>query len=149
MADNDVLVSMRIGFKVHKYRNAYSNPDWTPLLSDFGKSNTDKSTYRPDISLARAQAGMSSKTLVYDFSDGKDTGETAQTYIRQPGLDVTEVDSAIQRLNDNFDSKVKEDLESQKRRAKDKKIDDFLDKSLSDSSSSSSPDSSSTAGASQ
>lgn len=146
MVDNDVLVSSLIGFRVHKYRNAYYNPDWTPLLTDFGESNTDKSTYRPDISLARAQAGMSSKTLVYDFSDGKDTGETVQTYIRQPGLDVTEVDTAIQRLNDNFESNVKEDLDSQKKRAKDKKIDDFLDKSLSDSSSSSSPDSSPTTG---
>lgn len=130
MAKNDVVTTSRIGFKVHKYRNSFDNPDWTPLLTDFGESNTDKSTYRPDISIARAQAGMSNKTLIYDFSDGKDTGETVQTYIRQPGLDVTEVDAAINRLNQNFEDKVNADLEKQKADKHAKKVSDVLDKAL-------------------
>lgn len=132
MAKNDVSVSSRIGFKVHKYRNTFENLDWTPLLSDFGESNTDKSTYRPDISVARAQAGMANKTLLYDFSDGKDNGETVQTYIRQPGLDVTEVDAAMQRLNDNFNENIKNELDKQKADKRSKKVDDVLDKALSD-----------------
>lgn len=123
---------MSIGFKVKHYSNHFDNPDWVPLLKDFGESNTDKSTYRPDISLARAQAGASSKTLLYDFSDGKDTGETVQTYIRQKGLDVTEVDAAMQRLNDNFDENVKSELESQDKKKRQKKLDDVMDKALSE-----------------
>ena len=77
-----------VGIKVKHFSNQFLNKDWTPLLEDFGESNTDTSTYRPDISLARAQAGrLKGKQLVYDFQDGKDTGDTVMTFIRQKGLD--------------------------------------------------------------
>lgn len=132
MAKTQEVQNIRIGFKVHKYRNSFENPNWTPLLTNFGKSNTDKSTYRPDISVARAQAGMSNKTLLYDFSDGKDTGETVQTYIRQKGLDVTEVDAAMQRLNNNFNENVKEELSKQEADKQKKKLNDVMDKALSE-----------------
>ena len=61
-----------IGITVKHFSNQFENPDWTPLLEDFGETNTDTSTYRPDISIARAQAGiLSGKKLIYDFDDGK------------------------------------------------------------------------------
>lgn len=70
------------------------------LVPDFGESNTDKSFFRPDISQTRAFLGSqmgSNRVGLYDFPDGKDTGETAQTVIRSKGLDITEVDALIQK----------------------------------------------------
>lgn len=81
---------------IYKYSNVYTGVEHFKLVLDVGESNTDTSTWRPDISIARAQQGQNSgKEMVYDFEDGKDNGQTVMTFIRNPGLDITEVDSAI------------------------------------------------------
>ena len=117
-----------IGIKVKHFSNQFENPDWTPLLEDFGETNTDTSTYRPDISIARAQAGiLSGKKLIYDFDDGKDTGEVAMTFIRQKGLDVTEVDAAASLVKSNIDEKVEDSKQKQKESEKSAKVDKMID----------------------
>lgn len=117
-----------IGIKVKHFSNQFINKDWTPLLEDFGESNTDTSTYRPDISIARAEAGrLSGKKLVYDFDDGKDTGESVMTFIRQKGLDVTEVDAAVNRVKSNIDEGVEDSKKKQKESEKAAKVDKMID----------------------
>lgn len=124
-----------IGIKVRHFSNQFSNPDWTRLLDDFGESNTDTSTYRPDISVARAEAGrLSGKKLIYDFDDGKDTGATVMTFIRQNGLDVTEVDSAIARVKSGIDEKVEDFKKKQADSEKSAKVDKMIDTIISQSS---------------
>lgn len=120
---------------IKHYCTQFFNDDFEPLLSDFGESNTDTTTWRPDISLARAQAGSvgtSSKTMLYDFPDGKDNGETVQTFIRSKALDVTEIDRAQKAVLDNLENKIKLDSEQSKSNKRNKKIDDVLDKALSE-----------------
>lgn len=120
---------------IKHFNTQFSNTDFVPLLSDFGESNTDTTTWRPDISLARAQAGSagsSSKTMLYDFPDGKDNGETVQTFIRSKALDVTEIDSAQKVVLENLENKIKLDSEQSKSNKRNKKIDDVLDKALSE-----------------
>lgn len=117
---------MRI--EVKHYKNQFENKDWLPLLEDFGESNTDTSTYRPDISIARAQAAQASgKRLVYDFDDGKDTGESVMTFIRNKSLDVTEVDSALDRVKALIDEKTDSDKKATVDKAKSDKVDKMID----------------------
>lgn len=112
--------------KVRHYSNVFENlnPLYIPP-SDYGESATDKSSYRPDISSARAfagsvGAGTSSKVGVYDFPDGKDTGMTIQTFLRNRGLDVTEIDAASNWLKDNAQKLVDEDNKKMISELKDK-----------------------------
>lgn len=117
-----------IGIKVKHFSNQFSNKDWTPLLEDFGESNTDTKTYRPDISIARAESGrLRGKKLIYDFDNGKDNGETVMTFIRQKGLDVTEVDSAINRIKSDIDEKIEDSKKKQTESEKSAKVDKMID----------------------
>lgn len=115
------LVKQALGMEVKHYNNVFSAPSYHQMTSDFGKSNTDKSTYRPDLSLARAYQGSQNKTLLYDFKDGKDTGETVQTFVRSKGLDITEVETAEKRITQIIEDKKQADkdkadeLESRKK----------------------------------
>lgn len=134
-----------IGIKVKHFSNQFENPDWIPLLDDFGETNTDTSTYRPDISMARAQAGrLSGKKLIYDFDDGKDNGETVMTFVRQKGLDVTEVEAAAIRVKSNIDEKVEDSKKKQKESEKSAKVDKMIDTIINQSSESSSESSATT-----
>lgn len=95
------------------YSSAFVASPIHSLVSDFGKSCTDKSFFRPDISQTRVFLGSmmgSNRVGLYDFPDGKDTGETAQTMIRSKGLDITEVDSMLKAQ----ENKIKLDVASQK-----------------------------------
>lgn len=122
-----------IGIKVKHFSNQFVNKGWTPLLEDFGESNTDTSTYRPDISLARAQAGrLSGKKLIYDFYDGKDNGETVMTFIRQKGLDITEVDAAAARVKSNINESIEDSKKKQKESEKAAKVDKMIDSIIND-----------------
>lgn len=92
----------------------------SPMVDDFGESNTDKSFYRPDVSQVRSFLGtgmQSSKKLMYDFPDGKDTGEEVQTFVRNKGLDITEVDTAVEVIKQAAKAKIdkaKADEQSEK-----------------------------------
>lgn len=102
MSKNNVEITS-VGIPVKTYHNAFKTDYVPPMVTDFGKSNTDKSSYRPDISLIPpflAQGARSSKNFVYDFPDGKDTNDVSSytvTYLRNKSLDITEVDAAIAR----------------------------------------------------
>lgn len=56
---------------------------------NYGKSNTDKSKYRPNVSELTGASG-SSRIGIYDFADGKDNG-TRLYGIRNKGADVVEL----------------------------------------------------------
>lgn len=113
--------------EIKHYQHDYSGeaPNLSPLVKDFGKTNTDTSKWRPEISVTRAQAGMlSGRKLLYDFPDGKDTGEFVQTYIRSPGLDITEVESAELRMTQIIEDKKQADKNKSE---KDKERQQFKD----------------------
>lgn len=124
-----------VGIKVKHFSNQFVYKNWTPLLKNFGESNTDTSTYRPDISIARAEAGrLSGKKLIYDFNDGKDNGETVMTFIRQKGLDITEVEVAANRVKSNIDEKVEDSKKKQIESEKAAKVDKMIDSIINDNS---------------
>lgn len=83
--------------KVRHYHNSFKTDEKVEhhfLTRDFGKSNTDKTFYRPDISSARALAGAAGSTGrvgLYDFKDGKDNGDYLMVVLRKKGLDPTEI----------------------------------------------------------
>lgn len=117
---------MRIEFK--RYQNTFTAKPIHKLLDDFGESNTDTSTWKPDVSSIRAFLGNpnNKKKMLYDFPDGKDTGETVQTFIRSKGLDITEVETAEKRI-----TKIIEDKRvSDKEKAESKKNSDTIQKAF-------------------
>lgn len=136
--------------KILHYHHCYNSKDSVyPLVSDFGKSNTDTSKWRPDISIARAQMGvLSGRKLLYDFPDGKDSGEVVQTFIRSPGLDITEIESAEARITQIIENKQKDDQEKAVNKAKEDQFNENIQK-LADSVSSSDSSKSSSSGPSQ
>lgn len=95
-----------VGIKIKSYSNSFFNEDleWNHI-DDFGQTNTDRSSYRPTESVARVLSGNYNKQLIYDFPDGKDTGQVVQTVLRSPGLDVTEVDSMTKRVTTIVENK--------------------------------------------
>lgn len=119
---------------VRHYSNSFLNKNiHHDLISDFGSSNTDKSFFRPDISSARALvAGSASDRLgLYDFQDGKDTGDRIQVILRQKGLDPTEIDrigDILQKRSDQFSDADKSELERQALSLDGKKLMDFAKK---------------------
>lgn len=108
MAKKNLIKS--VGIPVKLYNNLFITDYKPPMVTDFGESNTDKSTYRPDISLIppfMAQGARSTKSFVYDFPDGKDTNDVSSytvTYLRNKSLDITEVDAAIAREKSRLES---------------------------------------------
>lgn len=95
--------------KVLHYNNSFKSDPLHQLLSDFGESATDTTTWRPELSIIHSQAqGASSKRFLYDFPDGKDNGERVQTFIRNKGLDVTEIDNALNTVAESTENKVAE-----------------------------------------
>lgn len=97
------------------YHNSFSAESVHEMLSDFGKSNTDQSGVRPDVSSARAVistfTGNNGLVGKYDFSDGKDTGDRLMTFLRSKSLDITEVDGALQYAMRNAESLRKADID--------------------------------------
>lgn len=121
--------------KVLHYNNQFNSNPLHSLMSDFGESNTDTSSWRPELSIIHAQAsGATRKRFLYDFPDGKDNGESVQTFIRSKGLDVTEIDSALKSVTESTNDKIKEaklnkkskDLEKESKEAEIKAIGDSV-----------------------
>lgn len=118
--------------ELKRYKNV-SSGEMPVLTKDFGESNTDKKYFRPDISKARATLGAmasgSNRVGVYDFPDGKDTGMTLQTALRNQGFDRTEFDYAYEVLKSSIEQKKRETLENvgnEKERKKQEKLYDSL-----------------------
>lgn len=95
---NETQALKTIGLPVRHYSNTFSAPLYHKMTDDFGKSNTDTSKWRPDISLIHSQSlGNSGLQPVYDFPNGRDDPDKwTTTFIRTKGLDITEVDRALE-----------------------------------------------------
>lgn len=94
--------------KVHHYSNSFKGKELHVMTKDFGPSNTDKSFYIPEVSSARSTLGSGvsqNRVGVYDFPDGKDTGQRIQVLLRQKGLDLAEID----RIGEILQSQVDKD----------------------------------------
>lgn len=120
--------------KIYRYNSAFGRD--TPLWSvtdDFGPSNTDKKFFRPDVSSARASLASSTgsnKVGVYDFADGKDTGDTIQTLLRSQGLDRAEVDRIGEMIKSSIDNKKEIDktkLEKELSKTKSENVDKMIE----------------------
>lgn len=102
--------------KILHYSNQFGSVPLHRLLSDFGETVTDRSFFRPDVSTARAKLGSliangSNKVGVYDFPDGKDTGQSLMIFLRNKSLDQTEIDSAYERIKANAERLKQGDVE--------------------------------------
>lgn len=107
--------------KIRHYSNSFVNESshWQMTI-DFGKTNTDTSMYRPDVSTVRAFAGNprgSNMTGLYDFQDGKDTGDRIMLYLRDKSLDVTEIDRIGEVLRNKVEAGQLADLKAAEREA--------------------------------
>lgn len=107
--------------KVRYYHNSFvnDNPHWI-MTDDFGETNTDTSLYRPDVSTVRAFAGNphgSNMTGLYDFKDGKDTGDRIMMYLRDKSLDITEIDRIGEVLKNKVDTGKLADLKAAEKEA--------------------------------
>lgn len=128
----------------------YNSQFETDLLKskdiDYGESLTDKTFFRPELfSIADTKAN-NTVTGLYDFKDGKDTGERLSMYLRDKSLDITEKSAIVEAYEADINNRSnldKQDLQS----FQDKVISDELkntllknlvskDKSLNNSSSS-------------
>lgn len=92
-----VSSSSCIGMAVKHYQSSFGSSVVHQMTEDFGESNTDISNWKPKVSTIRAFLGSPNsqkKHLVYDFPDGKDNGSSVQTFLRTPGLDITEIETA-------------------------------------------------------
>lgn len=116
--------------KIRYYHNVFDNDHvHHQMTHDWGKSNTDRSAYRPTISDVRAFAGSdkgSSLQGQYDFPDGKDTGDRVQMLLRQKGLDQTEIDKIGQIVVDNMNQLQDQDKILAQKALMDKNTKDIL-----------------------
>lgn len=100
---------------IFHYSNTFDSPILHSFNSKFGDSVTDISNWRPELALIHSQSSaLSGKRFLYDFPDGKDTGERIQTFIRGKGLDVTEIDRALDSVTQDIKSKAESDKKSKK-----------------------------------
>lgn len=143
------IKSVKIGMQVKHYSSAFNSDDghWK-MTEDFGETNTDRSTYKPDVSLVRAflgSGGNSKKQMLYDFPDGKDDGQTIRTFLRQPGLDITEVETAEKIMTTIIKDKKEFDESNAKSEKAQKEIIDAIKSATDSITGKSSPDSSASA----
>lgn len=116
---------------VHRYSllNNFSGKVWN-MIDDYGESNVDKSFYRPDIASTRAKLGGvqgSTLTPIFDFPDGKDTGDTIMTILRDKGLDITEIDTIGEIIKDHLSKGKQKDVADAEEKARTLEGKKFLD----------------------
>lgn len=103
---------MSIGLKIFHYSNSFkSEGDHYQMTKDFGESNTDTSKWKPSIASVRSFLGSpnsSRKKFLYDFSSEEEIDDNhVRTFLRTPGLDITEIETAEKRI-----TQVIEDLKA-------------------------------------
>lgn len=127
----------------YKHNFDVTDVGFTPLVSTWQESNTDKSKFRPDVLKVREflGAGTTSTVPQYDFPDGKDNGSRVAAVLRDKGLDITEVDALLNGVRSQIKSE-KDANERAKLEAYDRQVSDkFAEMILSSESSSSAADS--------
>lgn len=82
---------------------------------DYGESLTDKTFFRPDIFSIADTKSNNAVTGLYDFKDGKDTGERLSMYLRDKSLDITEKAAIVDAYEADINNRSeldKQDLQS-------------------------------------
>lgn len=106
--------------KISYYNSQFDNDLVKPKNIDYGESLTDKTFFRPEIfSIADTKANNAVMGL-YDFKDGKDTGERLSMYLRDKSLDITEKAAIVEAYEADINSRSnldKQDLQSLQDRA--------------------------------
>lgn len=117
---------------VKHYTNEFKGKAVHVLRSEYVESVTDKSFFRPELGEVRSKLSSLSGANVhgaFDFPDGKDTGDTISTTLRNKGLDRTEVDSMYRTLKQNLEDKKELDREMLNQMKKDdnlRSVDDAI-----------------------
>ncbi len=115
--------------KIQYYHSQFDNDLVKPKIIDYGKTLTDKTFFRPEIfSIADTKAN-NSVTGLYDFKDGKDTGERLSMYLRDKSLDITEKAAIVDAYEADINNRSeldKQDLQS----LQDKAVSDELRNTL-------------------
>lgn len=116
--------------KVRHYSNVFAGKELWKMTEDYGESNTDKSSYVPDISTTRSFLGSVTGRNVqglYDFPDGKDTGFVVATMLRQKGLDPTEIDKIGEIITAHVESLKSKDRQDELDKIKQQTTDEIMD----------------------
>ena len=115
--------------KIFYYNSQFDNKLVKPKNIDYGESLTDKTFFRPELfSIADTKAN-NAVTGLYDFKDGKDTGERLSMYLRDKSLDITEKSAIVEAYE--ADIKNRSDLDKQDLQAiQDKAVADELKNTL-------------------
>ena len=115
--------------KIQYYNSQFCNELVKPKNIDYGESLTDKTFFRPEIfSIADTKANNAT-TGLYDFKDGKDTGERLSMYLRDKSLDITEKAAIVDAYEADINNRSeldKQDLQS----LQDKAVSDELKNAL-------------------
>ena len=119
--------------KIFYYSSQFVNELVKPKNVDFGESLTDKTFFRPEIfSIADTKANNAT-TGLYDFKDGKDTGERLAMYLRDKSLDITEKAAIVDAYEADINSRSeldKQDLQSLQDKAVSNELKNALLKNL-------------------
>lgn len=115
--------------KILYYNSQFESKLVKPKNLDYGDSLTDKVFFRPEIfSIADTKAN-NAVTGLYDFQDGKDTGERLSMYLRDKSLDITEKVEIVEAYEADINNRSeldKQDLQS----LQDKAVTDELKNTL-------------------
>lgn len=115
--------------KIIYYSSQFDNKLVKPKNLDYGKSLTDKTFFRPEIFSVADTKANNAVTGLYDFKDGKDTGERLAMYLRDKSLDVTEKAAIVDAYEADINNRSeldKQDLQS----LQDKAVSDELKNTL-------------------
>ena len=115
--------------KILYYNSQFDNKLVKPKNIDYGKSLTDKTFFRPEIFSVADTKANNAVTGLYDFNDGKDTGERLSMYLRDKSLDITEKAAIVDAYETDITNRSeldRQDLQS----LQDKAVSDELKNTL-------------------
>lgn len=101
--------------KIQYYSSQFNNEFFKPKNIDYGESLTDKTFFRPELFSAADTKANNAVTGLYDFKDGKDTGERLSMYLRDKSLDITEKSAIVSAYEADITNRSeldKQDLQS-------------------------------------
>lgn len=93
-------------------------------IDDFGKSITDKESYRLSLINSRGASGGSFQQGYYMFPDGKYDYNSDFSFILRKDLSITEIDGYLDRMKEDLkdaDENTKKEIESQMKAFEEKK----------------------------
>lgn len=99
--------------KIYRNWNREKNKweTYTEKEMKFGKSRTDKSKYRPNVSTLTGAEGALDIKGEFDFEDGKDDGST-NYLLRNKGLDIVELQERAETIVEKG-NEIKGNLENE------------------------------------